>query len=133
MQLNVQAFMQNVLPKPGAVLTGLIAATTLLSGCATTSSGPQSYSSYAKAPQFLAAEVSGQLAAARIGQQLQFSNSPWGANASAQVVNRYFSAAGKQCLQLQLNTEGSKAVVCRYDEQQWAVNRDLTVVNLPQE
>ncbi|WP_214000015.1 DVU3141 family protein [Arsukibacterium sp.] len=134
MQLSVHSFMQLTLPKPAVLLAGFFVSATFLSGCATTSSAPASYSSYAKAPQFIAAEMASQLVQARAGQQLTFSNSPWGQQVTAQVVSRYFSAAGRECLQLQLTSNSAdSAVICRYNEQQWAVNRELTVANLPQE
>lgn len=126
--------MQNITCKSAAVLAGFLTVTTLFTGCATTSSSAQSYAVYDKTPQFLGLEISSLLDQATSGQQLSFDRSPWGSDISAQVKNSYFSAAGRQCMELLLITTGSNAVVCRYDQQQqWAVNRDLTVAYLPKE
>lgn len=125
--------MQNITCKSAAVLAGFLTVTTLFTGCATTSSESQSYTTYAKAPQFLESEIGRMLEQASSGQQLSFNQSPWGADISAQVTNSYFSAAGRQCLELWLNTTSEKAIVCRYDKQQWAVSRALTVAYLPKE
>lgn len=134
MQLSVHSFMQLTAPKPAARLAGLLLSAAFISGCASTTSAPQSYATYAKTPQFLASDISNVLTQARAGQQLSFSNSPWGPQVTVQVLNRYFSASGRECLQLQLNnSETTDAVVCQYNDQQWVVNRDLTVAYLPQE
>lgn len=107
-----------------------------VSGCAQTqyndaNSNPADYT--ATRITYLAAEASPMLQQAYAGQQLMLTQSPWGSNATVDVTDRYFSAAGKQCINANVTvSERSQAVViCQYAQQRWGATRALTRVMLP--
>lgn len=106
---------------------GLILALLLTTGCVSTQQSVTSpYHDYSNL-NYLSAEFSLRLAGARVGQQLNAEQSPWGANTQLVVVDRYFAASGRNCLKLQVNQNSQLATVCQHNLG-WVLNPELTAI-----
>jgi hypothetical protein len=77
---------------------------------------------------FLPGELTARLQQAQSGQQLPLSQSPWGSNVTLYINTRYFSAAGKPCIDAQVmdSAQTQTVVLCQYQQQRWGATRALT-------
>lgn len=74
--------------------------------------------------QYISQSASADLAVATEGQQLQLSDSPWGADVSLLVRKRYFAATGRVCLDALANQQ--PVLICDYQQAGWAAQRLLS-------
>jgi hypothetical protein len=101
----------------------------LLVSCAHTSLS-STEDNYHTQVSYLTANDSALLKQAQTGDSIVLSQSQWGDHTIVQLVDRYFSAAGRECVSaLVLTTQPAQpAVLCQYEPQRWGVTRALTQV-----
>jgi hypothetical protein len=109
------------------VLLVVLVSSALISCASTSVSSPDS-NQYHTQISYLPEAVSASLQQAKVGQSVSLEQSPWGPAVSVELVARYFSAAGRECVSALVHTtQPAKAVVlCQYEPQRWGVTRALT-------
>lgn len=112
------------------VLPGLLSSI-LVASCATTPffSEP-SNDSYHHKVSYLPANISNFLQKATAGQSFYVEKGPLGGNAQVQVLDSYFSAAGRPCLSVLVETNEvtQPMIFCQYEPQRWGATRVLVKV-----
>jgi hypothetical protein len=99
----------------------------LSTGCVSTQQNVTSpYHDYSNL-NYLSAEFSQLLVSARVGQQLNVDQSPWGVNTLMVVTEKYFAASGRQCLKLQVSSSNQLATVCQHNLG-WVLNPEFNAV-----
>lgn len=105
---------------------GLLLAVLLTTGCVSTQQSVTSpYHDYSNL-NYVSAEFSLRLANARVGQQINAEQSPWGANAQLVVMEKYFAASGRNCFKLQVNSSNQLATVCQHNLG-WVLNPEFNI------
>ncbi|MFC0268190.1 DVU3141 family protein [Kushneria aurantia] len=106
----------------------------LLAGCASSSRMQLDSTVAAMDGTPVGPEISAFLSTATSGSIAQFAQSPWGANVSVIVHERYFAASGRTCAQLSVGgaaaAQGGEqpALACRVGDAQWQAQRLVTRV-----
>lgn len=109
------------------VLAGLLSSM-LLASCATNPfSSASSNDDYRHKVSYLPGNISGFLQGATAGQSFFMDKGPLGQNAQVQVVDSYFSAAGRPCLSVLVETKQvtQPMIFCQYEPQRWGATRTL--------
>lgn len=110
-------------PVKMAVIMGVL----LLNGCSQLTAPTQKPAASTAPYTLLNSESSALLANARAGEQLTLPQSPWGAQVNLQILERYFAASGRTCLQalVEVGAKPPVVVICQYAETGWGASRDL--------
>jgi hypothetical protein len=79
---------------------------------------------------YLTAGDSALIKQARAGDTVVLAQSQWGDNTPVQLLQRYFSAAGRECVSALVLTAqpAQSAVLCQYEPLRWGITRALTQV-----
>lgn len=100
----------------------------LVASCATTPfSSASSNDDYLHKVSYLPENISNFLQDATAGQSFFIERGPLGGDAQVQVLERYFSAAGRTCLSVSVETNQSvqPMLFCQYDSKRWGATRAL--------
>lgn len=100
----------------------------LVTSCATTPfSSASSNDDYLHKVSYLPENISNFLKDATAGQSFFMERGPQGGDAQVQVLERYFSASGRTCLSVLVETNQSvqPMLFCQYDSERWGATRAL--------
>ncbi|MDR7119287.1 DVU3141 family protein [Rheinheimera soli] len=100
----------------------------LVASCATTPfSSVPSNDSYQHKVSYLPANISNFLQKATAGQSFFLEQGSLGYNANVQVLDSYFSAAGRPCLSVLVEADlvTQPMIFCQYEPQRWGATRAL--------
>lgn len=98
----------------------------LATSCTTTPfSSTSSNDNYLHKVNYLPENISNYLEDATVGQSFFIERGPLGSDAQVQVLERYFSAAGRACLSVSVETKQSvqPMLFCQYDSKRWGATR----------